>query len=222
MMSVSVKMLFGNAIKHKRFEMGISQEELAVRSGLHRTYISGIERGTRNPSLESIDKLTAALELSVSALFTKKETDGNIPEHLPVILLVEDNDADTELTLHAFKSAKIANPVDVVRDGEEALEYLFATDRHVKRRNGQEPGVILLDLNLPKVNGLEVLRRIKMVKRTQGIPVIVLSASDGDNDIVECRRLGVENYIVKPVGFHNFSALVPHLEMEWVLVKPLG
>lgn len=217
----SVSLLIGAAIRNKRFEMGISQEELAVRSGLHRTYISGVERGARNPSLGSIEKLTAALGVSVGSLFGRRGSEGKISENLPRILLVEDDPGDTQLTLRAFKMAKMVNPVDVVRDGEEALEFLFSTGRYAKNRDEHFPGVILLDLNLPKINGVEVLRRVKADSRTQKIPVVILSASNHDCDIDECRRLGAETYIVKPVGFQNFSAIAPRLEMEWALVKPL-
>src|ERR1043165_8267197 len=110
-----LKRLFGTAIKSKRSELGISQEELADRAGLHRTYVSDVERGARNLSLESIEKLARALELSVSALF-ERAADPDGAERLVDIMLVEDNDHDIELTLRAFKKANIANPVRVARD----------------------------------------------------------------------------------------------------------
>jgi CheY-like chemotaxis protein len=215
----NVKSLLGRAIRNERFALHISQEELADRAGLHRTYISDVERGTRNLSLDSIGKLAAALELSVSRLFERADP-GQSSEHLLEILLVEDNVDDIELTRRAFRKARIANPLQVVHDGAEALEFLLATGRYARRRPDEAPGVILLDLNLPKVPGLEVLRQIRTDPRTREIPVVVLTASNQDRDIAACRRLGVEHYIVKPVGFQNFSEVTPHLSLEWALKKP--
>ena len=213
------KSSFGDAIKKTRSELRISQEELADRAGLHRTYVSDVERGRRNISLESIEKLAQALELSVSKLFARARN-GADRDQFVEILLIEDNNGDAELAVRAFRRARITNVVHVARDGAEALEFLFATGGHERRHNQPLPGVILLDLNLPKVDGLEVLRQIKADKRLQHIPVIVLTVSSHDRDIAACKRLGVENYIVKPVGFQNFSEITPHLEMEWKLVKP--
>jgi CheY-like chemotaxis protein len=130
---------------------------------------------------------------------------------------VEDNARDIELTLRAFRKARMSNPVHVVRDGVEALDFLFSAGLDEAH---PLPGVILLDLNLPKIDGLEVLRRIKADRRTRDIPVIVLTASDRDSDIAVCRQQGVESYIVKPVGFQNFSEVTQRLQMEWALKKP--
>ena len=215
-----LKRLLGAAIKTKRSALGISQEELADRAGLHRTYISDVERGARNLSLESIEKLARALELSVSVLFDHASDAETAKEHVE-ILLVEDMPRDVELTLRAFRRARMTNLVHVTRDGAEALDFVFATGQFAHRRGGRYPQMILLDLNLPKISGLEVLRRLKADQRTQRIPVIMLTVSDHDRDIAECRRLGAETYIVKPVGFQNFSEVIPHLEMEWALIKPM-
>jgi CheY-like chemotaxis protein len=216
-----MKMSFGVAIKNKRSEMGISQEELADRAGLHRTYISDIERGARNPSLESIEKLASALEISLPVLF-ETATDQNGGREMVDILLVEDDPRDIELTQRAFKKARIRNPVHVVRDGAEALDFIFATGPYAQRREVPHPQVILLDLNLPKINGLEVLRRIKADKRTRDIPVVILTVSNQDRDIAACRRLGAESYIVKPVVFRNFSEVMPGLQFDWALLKRSG
>jgi len=214
-----VKQIFGAAIRSQRTELHMSQEELADRAGLHRTYISDVERGARNLSLESIERLARALELSVSVLFARA-ANGAGSEQLVEILLVEDNPHDAALTVRAFRKARITNVLHVAHDGAEALEFLFATGTHEDRAHRPLPGVILLDLNLPKLDGLEVLRRIKADKRTQQIPVIVLTASNHDRDIAACRRLGVESYIIKPVGFQNFSEVTPHLRLDWALKKP--
>lgn len=221
MNTVDLRTLLGTAIRSGRSQLGISQEELACRAGLHRTYVSDVERGARNPSIESVERLARALQTSVSMLF-EQATSADRTKQLVEILLVEDNPRDVKLTMRAFEKAQITNPVRVVSDGVEALDFLFATGSYAHRWEDAHPRVILLDLNLPRINGLEVLRRIKADPRTQHIPVIILTVSNRDRDINECRRLGAETYIVKPVGFQKFSEITPRLNLAWVLVKPNG
>jgi CheY-like chemotaxis protein len=216
---IDLKALLGATIKNKRSTLGISQEELAYRAGLHRTYVSDVERGMRNPSIESIEKLAGALEISVSMLF-EQAGNGNHDRQLVEILLVEDDLRDVELTLRAFKKTQITNPVHVVRDGVEALDFIFATGTYVHRRNSRAPQIILLDLNLPKKSGLEVLQQIKGNEKTRDIPVIVLTASNRSRDVAECRRLGAVHYIVKPVEFEKFTAVTSRLSLAWALVRP--
>jgi CheY-like chemotaxis protein len=215
-MAVQLKILLGKAIKNTRSALGISQEELAARAGLHRTYVSDVERGVRNPSLESVDKLARALELSLPRLLERTGHDQTLVE----ILLVEDEPADVELTIRAFAKARLTNPIHVARDGVEALEFLFAQGRHADRADHPLPKVVLLDLNLPKKSGIEVLRQIKTHEHTRDIAVVVLTVSERDRDMKECRRLGAETYIVKPVDFRNFSEVTSHLNLAWTLVKP--
>ena len=219
-MAVQLKILLGNAIKSTRSALGISQEELAARAGLHRTYISDVERGVRNPSIAIVEKLAQALKLSISALFERAGKNGRPSSGVLEILLVEDNSHDIELTTRAFEKARITNPLHVVSDGVEALDFLFATGSYQHRAYASLPEVILLDLNLPKKGGLEVLRRIKADQLTKYIAVIVLTVSTRDRDMAECRRLGVETYIVKPVGFQKFSEVTSNLDLAWMLVKP--
>jgi two-component system response regulator len=135
------------------------------------------------------------------------------------ILLVEDNPNDVELTLHAFKKHNLANRIQVVRDGAEALDYLFATGAYVGRDINHHPKVILLDLKLPKVDGREVLRRIKADPRTKVTPVVVLTSSHEERDIVESYNLGVNSYIIKPVDFEQFTESVRTLGMYWLLLN---
>ena len=135
------------------------------------------------------------------------------------ILLVEDNPHDVELTLRALKKRNLANTIHVVKDGAEALEYIFATGAYAGRNMNDTPKVILLDLKLPKVDGLEVLRRIKSDERTKTIPVVVLTSSREETDMIESYKLGVNSYIVKPVDFNNFSDAVSQLGLYWLLLN---
>ena len=135
------------------------------------------------------------------------------------ILLVEDNPNDEELTLYALKKNNITNQIQVVRDGAEALEYLFCTGAYAHRRINEPPKVVLLDLKLPKVDGLEVLEQVKTDPRTRAIPVVVLTSSQEERDIVESYQLGVNSYIVKPVDFEQFIEAVRQLGMYWMLLN---
>ena len=135
------------------------------------------------------------------------------------ILLVEDNPHDVELTLHAFSSHNLANAIKVTRDGAEALDYLFCTGAYADRAIDQAPKMILLDLKLPKVDGLEVLRRIKSDTRTQKVPVVVLTSSREERDVVESYHLGVNSYIVKPVSFEQFADAVRQIGCYWLLLN---
>ena len=135
------------------------------------------------------------------------------------ILLVEDNPADAELALRALKKNNLANRLVTVGDGEEALDFIFARSAFSGRHVESGPKVILLDLKLPKVDGLEVLRAIKSDPRTKVIPVVVLTSSKEEKDIVESYRLGVNSYIVKPVDFDKFIASVRDLGLYWLLLN---
>jgi two-component system, response regulator len=135
------------------------------------------------------------------------------------ILLVEDNPNDVELTLHAFRKHNLSNRVHVVRDGAEALECVFGPDAVAHHSIESSPKVILLDLKLPKIDGLEVLRRLKADPRTRAIPVVVLTSSREERDIVESYQLGVNSYIVKPVDFGQLVESVQQLGLYWLLLN---
>lgn len=139
------------------------------------------------------------------------------------VLLVEDNPDDIQLTLHAFKKNNFSNRIVIVRNGEEALDFLFCRGSYAERSISQRPKVILLDLKLPKVDGLEVLRQIKSDPRTQTIPVVVMTSSDDERDIVESYHFGVNSYIVKPLDFQRFVEAVRQLGLYWLLLnQPLA
>lgn len=135
------------------------------------------------------------------------------------ILLVEDSLEDLELTCRALKKAKLGNHLQIARDGAEALEFIFCEGPHVGRRIEDTPKLILLDLKLPKVDGLEVLQRIKSDPRTKLIPIVVLTSSKEQTDVVKSYALGVNSYIVKPVNFESFSTAVQELGMYWLLLN---
>lgn len=135
------------------------------------------------------------------------------------ILLVEDNPCDVELTLHSLKNSNLTNHIEVVRDGAEAIDFIFCTGLYAHRSMDNNPKVILLDLKLPKVDGLEVLQKIKSDPRTRMIPVVVLTSSREERDIVESYQLGVNSYIVKPVDFEQFTEAVRQLGLYWRLLN---
>ncbi len=135
------------------------------------------------------------------------------------ILLVEDNPQDLELTIRALRKANLANHIQIARDGEEAIEFIFCEGPYSNRKIEDKPKVILLDLKLPKIDGLEVLERIKNDERTKDIPVVVLTSSREQKDVIESYQLGVNSYIVKPVSFDQFIESVRNLGMYWLLLN---
>lgn len=136
-----------------------------------------------------------------------------------VILLVEDNASDEELTLRALRKSNITNTVIVVRDGAAALDYLFARGPYAERDSNDTPHVVLLDLNLPRLSGLEVLRALREDPRTRLLPVVILTSSKQDRDLVEGYQLGANSYIVKPVDFVQFSDAIRQLGLYWLLLN---
>lgn len=135
------------------------------------------------------------------------------------ILLVEDNMSDAELTIRALKKNNLANKLTHVKDGAEALDFIFAQGEYSYRERDNVPSVIVLDLKMPKVNGIEVLRRIKSDAHTKRIPVVVLTSSKEDPDIQECYRLGVNSYVVKPVEFDDFIKAISNLGLYWMILN---
>jgi two-component system response regulator len=135
------------------------------------------------------------------------------------ILLVEDNMDDAELTIRAFKKNNSANTVIHLKNGEEALDYIFCQGLYASRNINETPRLVLLDLKMPKVDGIEVLRRIKSDERTKLIPVVMLTSSNENKDIQQCYKLGVNSYIVKPVEFEGFIKAVSRLDAYWLLLN---
>ncbi len=135
------------------------------------------------------------------------------------VLLAEDNPSDAELALRAFRKSNFANKVHWVKDGEEALEYVMCTGQYADRDPNHPPRLLLLDLKMPKVDGIDVLRRIKSEERFKTIPVVIMTSSNEERDVVESYRLGVNSYIVKPVDFAKFVATVSEIGMYWMLTN---
>jgi two-component system response regulator len=135
------------------------------------------------------------------------------------ILLVEDNPDDVELTIRALKKNNIANAIDVVRDGEEALDYLAATDKYANRQPADLSQVVLLDLKLPKIGGIEVLRALRADPRTKLLPVVVLTSSSEEPDIITGYQLGANSYMRKPVNFVDFLEAVRQLGLYWLVLN---
>ena len=138
-----------------------------------------------------------------------------------MILLVEDNADDEELTLRALKKNHIGNKVFIVRDGAEALDFLFCTGIYADRDPHEMPQVTLLDLKLPKVDGLEVLRRLRADERTHTLPIVILTSSNEEKDVVEGYQLGANSYVRKPVDFNEFLEAAKHLGLYWLVLNHL-
>lgn len=142
-----------------------------------------------------------------------------MPERQIEILLVEDNQDDVELTLHALRKENLANHIHVAHDGEEALEFLFCNGAHSQRSFDHPPKLVLLDLKLPKVDGMEVLKQLKADPRTKFIPVVILTSSKEERDLVQGYGLGANSYIQKPVDFEQFRETVKSVGLYWLLIN---
>jgi two-component system response regulator len=135
------------------------------------------------------------------------------------ILIVEDSPDDVELMMRALKQNNLANQVQICEDGQEALDYLFCEGAHAQRSECKSPKVVFLDLKLPKVDGLEVLRRIKSNESTKTVPIVIVTSSQEEPDLQECYRLGANSYVVKPVDFDSFLKVISDLGFYWLVVN---
>jgi CheY-like chemotaxis protein len=136
------------------------------------------------------------------------------------ILFIEDSPTDIELTLRSFKQYGVTNKIRVITDGAEALDFIFCRGQHSGRDIKSLPKIVLLDLKLPKVDGFEILRRMKSDDRTKSVPVVILTASKEARDIAESRKLGADSYMVKPIDFESFTAVVQELRLYWIMMTP--
>ena len=225
MEKLDLKKLFGAEVKRRRNELGISQEELAERANLHRTYVSDVEAGKRNPSLASIERLANGLGASLSSVFGSAEVKHAAPGEarpagqVPDILIIENDARELELMLKTFKAVRLTNHIQVMRDGAAALDYFFGKQGQDRPRNTKLPQVVLLDLQLSKIDALQLLRRLKTDQYTRAIPVLVLATSRKNDRVQEALRLGADDCIVKPLDFQSFSQITPKLSFVWALLK---
>lgn len=223
-MESDVKKLFGAEVKRRRVELDLSQEQLAEKADLHRTYVSDVEGGKRNPSLASIERLAKALGTTLATVFTSVEKVGspvglsNASGQVVDIVLVEDSMHDVELTRAAFEHSRITNRLMVLRDGAQALDFLFRQGQYADQPALSQNCIVLLDLHLPKVDGLEILRRMKTDNRTREIPVAVLTISRSDDHIKKAMQLGADAYIVKPVDLQGLAQVGSKLSFRWALL----
>lgn len=230
---MKLRQFVGAVIRDARWELDFTQEELASRSGLHRTYITDVETGKRNISIESLEKIAAALNTPLSTLFQKLEEKQTQPLHLvhrvplnktPVtrqieILLVDDDISFIELTLHSFREANLKNVVHVARDGAEALEFIFATGDYENRKPPLTSLLIFLDLKLPKISGIEVLSKIRSSESTKDIPVIITTSSQSTSDFIKINELGIKYYLTKPINFSELTNIVSSYGLQWLLLE---
>jgi len=219
-----VRKIFGSELRRRRKELGLSQEEFGERANLHRTYVSDVEAGKRNPSLQSMQRLASAVGTSIGSVFGAmegilEEGTGKPADGVVDILLVENDANDAEVTIGAFKKAGLTNRVEVARDGSEALDFLFGGGKYANRQPNNRPQLVLLNLQLPRTGGLEVLRRLKSDENTRSIPVIILTGSRKDDDLQQALKLGADAYMPKPVDFESLSRITPKMSFNWALIK---
>jgi CheY-like chemotaxis protein/DNA-binding XRE family transcriptional regulator len=219
---------FGKFVREERKKLGISQEELAERSGLHRTYITDVERGVRNMTFESALKLTGSLDLSFQDFFAEfrrwndarvSTASASIPETSPAdILIVEDDPKDAELTIVGLQRNALVNRIAIASTGRDALQLLHGRRDDMNVKDTISPRVVLLDLRLPDIDGIEVLRRIRSHQRTRTLPVVILTSSRSDLDFHESVSVGVSGYLTKPIDWVEFSLMMPKFGFRWLLL----
>lgn len=219
-----LKKLFGVSIRSWRKRLGMSQEELAERATLHRTYISDVERGARNVSLQSIERLARALDTSLPALFAYDANPNPTPSvatntGVVDILYAETEPGEVLAMTRAFKQDKIINRIFVVRDGASALDFLFATGQFAGRTPGGHSQLVLLDWELPRVSGSEVLRRIRKDPRTRSIPVVALCDAGDERAIAMSIRKGANACLTKPLDLQRFSSVLQRINLHWALYQ---
>lgn len=224
-----MKSTFGASVKLRRNQLGFSQERLAERSDLHRTYISDVEHGRRNISIETMEKLAAALDISVVELFLgpgisngkfpDASNDGGTLSFALEILLVSGSQSEAKKLAGAFAAARISNPIFVVDNVPGALAYVFRQGSYARRQPGKPPDLVLLDTNFPETDLVDFLRGIKSDKKTAPIPVALLVKSAHDRILKKCKNSGVETHVVKPIGFQSLRRLVEQLNLNWQLFK---
>jgi len=221
---------FGLVVKSLRLEQKLSQEELAHRSGLHRTYITDVEHGSRNISLESISKIARALGISIADLFsmiaeysTTATAEASVSytaetkKFEPVeIIVIEAEQSSHAVLSHTLQDWSVANRIHTFGNEREAFDFLFSNSAQKDRlANGRK--LILLDLQHPQLNSIQVLEKIRSQNGTRNVPVIVMTSSSNDSKLEQCKRLGIKEYLIKPVSFPDFANMLPQMGLQWHL-----
>ena len=223
-----VRKAFGRAVRAWRNELDLSQEELAGRAELHRTYVADVERGARNLSLVSMTKLARALRVPISELFRMMEERESRPHdtwaggswrHLPRILLIGPDRDEIEQIVIAFSHAQVVNPVDSVYDAAGAANYLFRATRSKHRHPPPVPVLILLDLSVPDPSASHLLRQIGSNARTKSTPTLVVSSSESNPQIAQSCRLGAAGHLVKPIDGHQLRQFARESKLRLALLE---
>lgn len=196
-------------IRERRLELGLSQSELSSKAGLHRTYISEVERGTQNLTIETLGKLADALATSVLLLMEDASRATRFTDSAIQILLAEDSAADIHMVERSLKASSLSTVLTVITDGRETIDYL------TQKEPAELPDLILLDLHLPRKNGYEILREIKADKRLKHIPVVVLTNSESNIDVSKSYELHANSFITKPVSQKKFQEAILKVLDYW-------
>jgi len=205
-------------LKERRVELGVSQAELATRAGLHRTYISEVERGAQNITIETLSKIADALETTVLVLMEDATNASRISADPIEIVLAEDNPADVHIIERCLKSSKIPNNLTVLRDGKKAIDYLNGEGEN---KDVRVPDLIFLDLHLPKINGFEILEQLKSTARLRQVPIVVLTNSESSVDISKCYELYANTFVTKPATQKEFQDAINKVLDYWFGVATL-
>ncbi|GEM_PF-130053 len=204
-----------DVLKRQRLSLGLNQAQLAERAGLHRSYISEVERGSQNITIETLGRLAEALETSVLTLVEGANKNVRSLTRPIEILLVEDNEADIYILKHSLHNLKVPTNVTVAKDGKEALDILANS---TNTESGITPDIILLDLNVPKKSGHEVLSEVKSNPLLKQVPVVILSTSNDKADIEKSYALQANTFITKPVNQKDFQDTIALLVEYWFVV----
>jgi transcriptional regulator with XRE-family HTH domain len=229
----SIQIKFGAIIRARRLSSELSQEEVAHRAGLHRTYVTDVERGARNPSLKSIKRLCDALSISLSEVFALVEMQGSADQQSDrselkkelrrdgrlEILIAGDDVADLDATTRAIRETGLVNTIHYAHNSVELLDFLAPSGTRELQETHQVSAIVLLDLTQPHVGGVEILRRIRENPLAVLIPVIVLVSSESQPALRTAQRIGISSFIVKPVDFTKFVQAVEKAGLSWILIE---
>lgn len=201
-----------DAVRNRRIELGLSQAQLAERAELHRTYISEVERGTQNLTIETMARLADALDTSIMSLMEAANLAGQVHANPLEILLAEDNEADVHLVERSLAAINVSTRLHVVMDGQEVMEFLERRGKHVE---APSPDLILLDLNLPRKSGHEILAELKSSTEFKHLPIVILTTSNSSMDLSKSYELHANTYVTKPPNRKEFQEAIAKVVDYW-------